>query len=77
MSTQVSTDGTTVWVNSDKGCVGRYTKRLSEVMKDTDTGEWGLFQNQLATSEDDGWTWFKRMVLAKHGVTVSDDVRPK
>lgn len=77
MSTEITTDGKTVWVNSEHGCIGRFTNRLAEVMQNPNSEKFSTYQSEIGMSGDKNWEWFQKTMLDKHNVTVPDELKPE
>lgn len=76
MKLEITTDGKTVWVNGEHGCIGRFSNRLAEVMVNPAKG-FTTYQSEIGMAGDKNWKWFQDTMLGTHRVTVSDDWKPK
>jgi len=77
---EITTDGTTVWVNSSDGAIARFGKNGIDIH--CSLGEMVEFGTQCLqcthqpTTVDD-WRAFQDGMLKHHGISVSDGFMPK
>ena len=82
VAAQVTSDGTTVWVNAPDGCcIGRFGRRIIDIHKDGAAqlaeGTECLDCRKRTDDLDDDWRVFVDGMLAHHGVTVGVDHKPE
>lgn len=84
---EVSTDGTTVWVNGSMGCLARFGRHAMEIAAPTvpfeDVTEayystrWDTSRGAPGTFSKRDWQEFKKKVLDFHGFEIADEHMPQ
>lgn len=75
---EITTNGTTVWVNGEQSLLGRFGKMGIDVHRPLDAngcdGECLYCTHEPVTERD--WETFKVKMLGHHGVVVTDEYKP-
>lgn len=76
---EITSDGRTVWVNTQHVCIGRFGVlgidiHRADIESQSEKGECLHCTHQKTTAQD--WTTFQEKMRELHGVTVGDEHKP-
>ena len=66
----ISTNGNTVWVNNEKGCLARFCKRSSEFMND-------MYSFNHDENFKYAWDRFVQEVKKRYSIEVGNEFKPE